>query len=498
VTRKDIDPDIEELIQAALSDRLTDDEQRRLEQFLTEDDDVLSADLHYCQLETDLYFRIRATLAGRRAIVDLCLDGSPPEAAERSVSLPAAVDDSAKHRFRGLNRRALATLAAVLLLGVFAWWASTYWGEILPLRQPQPIACLTEANDAQWLGDVAPPVGQSFVEGDSVYLTKGHARISMSSGAEMVLRGPCFVTLSTADRVKLEEGVVTTQVAEWGRGFTVLTDALQVVDLGTKFAVSTNATGVAEAHVLDGQVRIMPVSATVPDRRSLLLFGGEAIRVESGRKVATRIKADRALYDAKMGDQPPFKPIQIFNTGVGLVPGDEDPHWRVTSGPNGAQFRGPQFAVVCDADSRYLANDPSRSQWLSVSNPVRPGVPPSTLFTFETTFNLTGYNLSTVMVAAQLIADNGVREVRVNGEPIPLKPWVLNERDQLFNRFVIVEIRDGFVAGTNHIEFDIWNGVDRYLPDKPNPLALRVEWQAFGRPIDMHLAAASVAGPVVE
>jgi hypothetical protein len=497
VTRKDIDPTVEELIQAALSDRLTDEEQRQLEQLLNEDDVVLAAYLDYCQLETDLYFRIRATLAGRRAISDLCLDDATPPPVE--LADPRAAKLAAdEQRFFGLDRRTLSALAAVLVLGLFAWWVSSYWGEIRPLRQPQPIACLTEQDDAQWLGDMAPAVGHSFVEGDSVYLTKGRARISMSSGAEMVLRGPCFVTLATADRVQLEEGVVTTQVAEWGRGFTVLTEALQVVDLGTKFAVSTNAAGVAEAHVLDGQVRIMPVSATVPDRRSLLLFGGEGIRVESGRRVATRIKADRALYDAKMGDQPPFKPIQVFNTGVGLVPGDEDPHWRVTAGPEGKHFHGPEFAVVCDADSRYLANDPGRSQWVSVSNPVRPGVPPSTLFTFETTFDLGGYNLSTVMVAAQLIADNGVRAVRVNGEPVPLKPWVLNERGQLFNRFVVVEIRDGFVAGKNRIEFDIWNGVDRYEPAGPNPLALRVEWQAFGRPLEMQLASAPVARPVVE
>jgi hypothetical protein len=93
-----------------------------------------------------------------------------------------------------------------------------------------------------------------------------------------------------------------------------------------------------------------------------------------------------------------------------------------------------------------------------------------------------------------LIADNGVREVRVNGKPIPLKPWVLNERDQLFNRFVVVEIRDGFVVGKNRIEFDIWNGVDRYEPEEPNPLALRVEWQAFGRLNGMHLASFSQCG----
>jgi hypothetical protein len=258
---------------------------------------------------------------------------------------------------------------------------------------------------------------------------------------------------------------------------------MNVVDLGTKFAVAASARGVSEAHVLDGQVRIQPLSSVSSSRRSMLLSGGEAFRVETDRNVVMRLKADRALYDAEMGDNPPFKPILIHNTGRGLVAGDEDSHWRISAGPKCTAYDGPQFAVVSEADSRYLANDRDRSQWVSVSNPARPGVPPSTEFTFETTFDLTGYDISTVTAAAQVIADNGVRAVRINGQPIPLASWNLNERDQYFNRFVVVEIRENLLPGINRVEFDVWNGVDRYAPEAPNPVAIRVEWQAFGRPV---------------
>jgi FecR protein len=366
------------------------------------------------------------------------------------------------------------------------------------LDRPRPFVRLAECSDAHWLGDDDPDIGHEFVEGDSVYLTKGRARISMSSGAEVVLRSPCFVTLAAANRVELEEGVVTAQVAEWGHGFTVATNAMSVVDLGTKFAVAASAHGVSEAHVLDGQVRIQPIASLPSNRRSMLLSGGEAYRVESERKVAMRLKANRKLYDAEMGDLPPFKPIMVNNTGRGLVAGDEDPHWRISAGPKCAAFDKPQFAVVCEADSRYLANDRDRSQWISVSNPVRPGVPPSTEFTFETTFDLSGYDISTVTVAAQVIADNGVRAVRINGQPVPMASWRLNERDQYFNRFVVVEIRNNLVQGTNRVEFDVWNGIDRYAPEAPNPVAIRVEWQAFGRPTGMPLASTSDRRPTVE
>jgi hypothetical protein len=287
----------------------------------------------------------------------------------------------------------------------------------------------------------------------------------------------------------LEEGVVTAQVAEWGRGFTVATEALRVVDLGTKFAVSASPRGVAEAHVLDGQVRIQPTTKAVADRRSLLLSGGEAIRVESQRRVALRLAADREL-DAEMGSLTPFKPIEIHNTGAGLMPGDEDPHWRIISVPQGAARLGPAFAVVAEAHGRYLANDPARSQWISISNPVEPGAPANSQFTFETAFDLTGYDLTTVMIAAQVIADNGVTAVRINGRPAPIRPWVLNENQQYFNKFYVIEIKDGFVPGTNKVEFDVWNGVKLNAPLDPNPISLRVEWQGFGRPAQLTAMAA--------
>jgi len=478
---------LQDLCDKAVAGELSEEDLRELDERLREDEAALATFLKCCQLEADLHFHTRATLARRRVVAAL-----PPIEAESTLErvLPATQLTA--------SSRWLVGLAATVLVGLFAWWTAGYWRAIPAERQPQPIARLAESSDAHWLGDDDPDVGHEFVEGDSVYLTKGRARISMSSGAEVVLRSPCFVTLAAANRVELEEGVVTAQVAEWGHGFTVATSAMSVVDLGTKFAVAASAHGVSEAHVLDGQVRIQPLASLPSNRRSMLLSGGEAYRVESERKVAMRLKANRELYDAEMGDLPPFKPILVNNTGRGLVAGDEDPHWRISAGRKCTAYDGPQFAVVCEADRRYLANDRDRSQWISVSNPPRPGVPPTTEFTFETTFDLTGYDVSTVTVAAQVIADNGVRAVRINGQPVPMESWSLNERDQYFNRFVVVEIRNNLVQGTNRVEFDVWNGVDRYAPDAPNPVAIRVEWQAFGRPTGMPLASASNRRPSVE
>lgn len=493
MTPKKVDSELRKLIDAALRGQLTDVERDRLDDRLRDDDSAVATFLDYCQLETDLFFHVRATLAARRFLSELRLEESSDEVLA-SAAFESVGGVGRRNRLRFLlSMSGLMTLAAAIAVATFAWQTSSR-GFVIPAeRQPQPIAAYIGGENVEWRDDGAFDVGHQFVEGESVYLKKGDARISMANGAELELRGPCLVTLTSADGVQLEEGVVTAQVAEWGRGFTITTDELKVEDLGTKFAVSARPMGVAEAHVLDGQVRIQPTSTALADRRSLLLSGGEAIRVESEWHVATRLEADRQRYDAELGDLPPFKPIQLFNSGCGLVPGDEDPHWRVIAGPNSPAFSGPEFAVVAVADERYLANDPDRSQWISVSNPVRPGCPPNFQYTFETRFNLTHYDLSTVMVAAQVIADNGVRAVRINGQPVAIKPWELNEKQQFFNKFQVIELRNGFVDGINRIEFDVWNGVDQYQSGAPNPMALRVEWQAYGRLNQPRAGGAGVA-----
>jgi hypothetical protein len=103
------------------------------------------------------------------------------------------------------------------------------------------------------------------------------------------------------------------------------------------------------------------------------------------------------------------------------------------------------------------------------------------MYTFETEFDLAAYDLSTVTLVAQVMADNGVTAVRINGQPVKFKPWVESVRT-VYNKFHNIEINGDFVQGINKIQFDVWNGINGYYPESKNPMAMRVEWQAFGRP----------------
>jgi hypothetical protein len=461
-------------------DQLSDEERVRLNELVEGDDDACRLLLEYSMLDADLVFYARTEAASAHA------SSMSAEAGTRRVASAGA---SNARVVRGLSLAAAAILAAAtaaLALRPPARQAERAAPEapIVAQRQPQPVATLTLAPGAEFSGR-APAENAVFFEGRRIELVAGEAHVSMASGADFVLKSPGAIQFVSSKHVKLLRGELTAQVAEWGSGFIVDTDAMRVTDLGTRFAVAASTSDV-ETHVLQGRVRVQPLKTTVDGRRSVLLSEGEALRVKRGPSLgATRIDAQQERFPESLGDFRPFKPILLANTGVGLAEGDEDSHWRIIAGPVGAGYRGPQFGVVCVPDERYAPNEPMRSQWISVAKDLRPGGLPNSVFTFETTFNLAGFDLDSVTVAAQILADNGVRAIRINDQPAPLEPWDDNVYGVSFsrNRFRLVEMQHGFRPGVNKLEIDVWNGV--YMVEKmkndPNPVALRVEFQAFGR-----------------
>jgi ferric-dicitrate binding protein FerR (iron transport regulator) len=435
-------------------------------------------------MDADLVFHARAQAAVERAAAktgsadpDTPVLGGPAQKGTRLGPWPL-----------GLAAAAVLALSALLIFN--RGDAPQSSAEVAPRierllaqRQPEPVASLTLAPGATFEGP-APSASDVFTEGREITLLSGEAHVSMASGADFVLKSPGKLKFVSAKEVQLRRGVLTAHVAEWGSGFTVDTDAMRITDLGTRFAVAASTDDV-ETPVLQGQVRVQPLEAKVEGRRSVLLSEGEALRVGRAGQGATRLEAQQDRFPDSGEDFRPFKPIKMFNTGAGLAEGDEDQHWRISAGPVGAGYRGPQFGVVCVPDERYAPNEPERSQWISIAKDLRPGGLPNSVFTFETAVDLAGFDLETVTIAAQILANNGVRAIRINGESASIEPWDDNVPDQLFhrNRFRIVEIRRGFIPGLNKLEIDVWNGIynKEGMKADPNPMSVRVEFQAFGR-----------------
>ena len=291
------------------------------------------------------------------------------------------------------------------------------------------------------------------------------------------------------NRVALERGQIAVRAAEWATGFQVDTPDLAATDLGTWFVVQTGGSP-SEIHVIEGVVLAKPHADGKVQDETRRLKADEAIQTTRDGALQT-IKFRRDPAAARLVSFAPLRPIQIWNTGIGLQEGDNDPHWTVTAGDNqSGPF--PRPAIVCEPHGSYGVNEPQRSQWISVAEGTTSGVPARSRYTFETTFDLTGFDLKSIWVSGLVLADDGVDEVWMNGSRLNVAPWKDWGYGVTYIRFHPIEIRSGFVPGVNRLAIVVKNetfifraerGFD--LPETPNPMALRTEWQAFGRPIEV-------------
>lgn len=349
------------------------------------------------------------------------------------------------------------------------------------LRPYRPVATVTVSTDAVWASGSEVKVGQTIDENQRLELLSGTAQVSMAKGADIVLQAPCSVTLVTDDFVRLESGKLTAQAAKWATGFVVAANDLKVTDLGTRFALSAAEDGVVEAHVLEGSVLAEPLKERRRQQSSMLLKSGQAIRVDGVRAKVDLIDTRRDEFVNEIERFQPLRPIEIWNTGVGGKAGSSDPYWRIIAG---AEEFGPypRPATIADGDTgSYEDNRPDVSQWVSVSAESYPGVPPKSTHTFETTFDLTGYDLETVRLIGYFLVDDAIDELLINGKPIEYERWETTWDVFDFKSFHPIEITEHFVLGENVVSIKVYNSPSR--PENPNaynPSALRVEWQAFG------------------
>jgi hypothetical protein len=171
-----------------------------------------------------------------------------------------------------------------------------------------------------------------------------------------------------------------------------------------------------------------------------------------------------------------FRPIPgIFGTGVDasgqlLADGAVDPHYIMPVSAD-ASFPGPDAIVVNEAwpiapAGPWLANGPD-SRWIApqanqnqVADPF--GVNAQGDYTYQTTFDLTGYDLGKVSVVGTLAVDNTVTDVLINGASTGIT-------SPGFTSYTPITITTGLVAGNNTLDFLVNNA-----GEAPSPAGLRV------------------------
>lgn len=90
-------------------------------------------------------------------------------------------------------------------------------------------------------------------------LSAGIIQIELTSGVLLTVEGPARLVLSSDMMVSLESGRLVGLVPEQAHGFVIRTSTMDIIDLGTEFAVEAAPAGKGSlVQVLDGSVRLEP------------------------------------------------------------------------------------------------------------------------------------------------------------------------------------------------------------------------------------------------
>ena len=184
-------------------------------------------------------------------------EGADVFSSEVSQRIVADKDDefsSAVHKRLETKKRSrivwITTFAAAACL-LFTFF-------ILRENHQSDLGTVTATRDAIWKNS-GKTTGDQITKG-ILKLNHGYSEITLNNGVTMMLEGPVEIDIKSIDQIRLLQGRLVANVPEGAIGFTVLTPSSEVVDLGTEFGVSVDATGSSEVHVLEGEVKARPLN----------------------------------------------------------------------------------------------------------------------------------------------------------------------------------------------------------------------------------------------
>lgn len=125
-----------------------------------------------------------------------------------------------------------------------------------PTVVDEGLATLTQAVGVSWaLGSQNFSVG-SVLPTETLRIEKGLLQIEFFSGAIVILEGPAKVELVDPMRAICHFGKIRANVPESAQGFTIISPLMDIVDLGTEFALVVDQDGQGEVHVFDGELEV--------------------------------------------------------------------------------------------------------------------------------------------------------------------------------------------------------------------------------------------------
>jgi hypothetical protein len=142
-------------------------------------------------------------------------------------------------------------------------------------------ATLVGAVECEWKGQAPAKAGEPL-RCSTFELQKGVVALSFDDGAQVTLEGPAAFEIRSPNRGFLRRGKLVAMVPPKAIGFTIETPTATIVDLGTEFGVEVDPTGVTQAQVFRGAVKVKTISALSDEANDeqVVLQKNESVRIE--------------------------------------------------------------------------------------------------------------------------------------------------------------------------------------------------------------------------
>jgi hypothetical protein len=181
-----------------------------------------------------------------------------------------------------------------------------------------------------------------------------------------------------------------------------------------------------------------------------------------------------------------YRPLPGLVFGTGLAPdgqlladGAVDAHFILASSAD-ANFPGPDALVITNAwpiqagtwaingpNSRWIGASAAQQQNVDAAQGNAPGN-----YTYQTTFDLTGYDLSKLSLVGAWAVDNSGADILVNG----VSSGITTPSYLVLTPFTITS---GLIAGVNTLDFLVVNDPTPANPTANNPAGMRVDLAAY-------------------
>ncbi len=252
----------------------------------------------------DLEAALREDADLRRDFLEyLNLDAALPEGESAG---PCAI----RHVGWRLGPRLFLAVAAVLLVATTAVWLDRAAHDRTPQRSVVVAEVLSD-EQAEFEGRTASVHQGERLTVSRLRLKQGALRLLLPSGVVLDVSSPARGVFENPMRFRLARGLLNVDVGKRGRGFTVVTGAGEITDLGTRFRVSVSPEGQTDVAVFSGEVRVRERGMG-----AVTISEGEALRLHAGRQADRLITVPLKCEETIMNTSGPAPAVASVTDNI--------------------------------------------------------------------------------------------------------------------------------------------------------------------------------------